>query len=730
MSFSGRLSIVDSEPHESIASTSNSIIPLSIAQRINMESPSPPAGVGVNLRRSNNGSHQKQNGANISLNNLHDNNHIYHKKYKCDSIKSDIPSSTVKNLAKELIETRAHLNLQQIQVRKMRDEHESQLKVLCRQLLNLESGLRKSERELKMEIQQKDKKIQEQENIIEFLVKKSNTKCRDIKDLCEEAVAKIPQIQPVLDSVEVVSDRDRSDSRNTNSSNIQRRLSDTIIVNVKHQVSQNSKNEDDLEVSKKQPNNRVSTNKQDLTSIYEYSDSQNDNDSDSAIIIDDRLMSSSLQRSQYKGISRSISDVVSCISSTPLKDVVPTNDNDDEDNVSGVNVKQARDTSSNTNNPKNKNIASIHLAEGLDMGGNEKGQNLPYPPSTCITSLLGNNLNTWYSNEACGSLSPPLLLMRKHQSRMTTHLDTRVNSCSSEEEEEEDEMFVGDDMDKTNKEDDKSPFASANYRGFLLRHGSYERYKSRSLYQQQCNNKDDNFNQRTNNHNETSKMNVQKRNDQANLTTSLISTETTITPLNYCTLPRRSKSVTKLNRQKTTNSQKFLDENQVHISNMSASSSTLIIVNQKSNGEECNRTTTNNNKNKFSWPKINIKDKKADVSLSTQSLNSQHYQVEDQHSHNQPQQIQIKHKNFMKPRDVKNRSTQKQKQHQQQQQKSQEQKWKQENNGKKIKESSSNNSPSLSKTFTQNIEKYIKKNGSVYCSLIMQETDLNSQSFA
>jgi hypothetical protein len=123
---------------------------------------------------------------------------------------------------------------------------------------------------------------------------------------------------------------------------------------------------------------------------------------------------------------------------------------------------------------------------------------------------------------------------------------------------------------------------------------------------------------------------VQKRNDQGNLTTSLIATETTITPLNYCTLPRRSKSVTKLNRQKATDSRKFLDENQVHISNMSASSSTLIIVNQKSNGEECNRTTTNNNKNKFSWPKINIKDKKADVSLSTQSLNSQHYQVEDQ----------------------------------------------------------------------------------------------------
>ena len=61
MSFSGRLSIVDSDPHESVTSTSNSIIPLSIAQRTNMESPSPPSmGIG-NLKRLNSRSHQKQN---------------------------------------------------------------------------------------------------------------------------------------------------------------------------------------------------------------------------------------------------------------------------------------------------------------------------------------------------------------------------------------------------------------------------------------------------------------------------------------------------------------------------------------------------------------------------------------------------------------------------------------------------------------------------------------------
>ena len=52
----------------------------------------------------------------------------------------------------------------------------------------------------------------------------------------------------------------------------------------------------------------------------------------------------------------------------------------------------------------------------------------------------------------------------------------------------------------------------------------------------------------------------------------------------------------------------------------------------------------------------------------------------------------------------------------------------QEGKEKRIKDN--NATSSKSKMFSQNIEKYIKKNGSVYCSLIMQETDLDSQSFA
>merc|ERR1712001_768790 len=106
----------------------------------------------------------------------------------------------------------------------------------------------------------------EQASIIEFLVKKTGTKCRDIKDLCNEAVAKIPQIQPI-ELLESVSDKNKKNisSTDNNTSNITRKSSERIIVNVKHDSSKHP--------SSHAESHKVS-NKQDLTSIYEYSDSQ------------------------------------------------------------------------------------------------------------------------------------------------------------------------------------------------------------------------------------------------------------------------------------------------------------------------------------------------------------------------------------------------------------------------------------------------------------------------
>lgn len=432
MSFSGRLSIMDSEPPCG-TSTSNSIIPLSIAQRSTMGSSSPP--LVTSYTRGNRSSQRKDEPPKTKR---RSNSFVCN----CGHIVGNIDSSsTIKHLAKELLETRAELNNIQTQIKALRGAQESQLTVLCRQLLDLERGLRKTERNLNIKIQQKDKKIREQANIIEFLGKKTGTKCRDIKDLCKEAEAKIPQIQPV-NPIENKSDEEEKSelSDETLANQINKKSADTIIVNVKH--------EDSTPSATKNQVNKMMSNKQDLTSIYEYSDSQNDNDSDSAIIIDDRL-SNSLQRSQYKGISRSISDVVSCISSPAFKEAPASGDE--------VVIKQEFNSSIARSFEKDeiKNISSIHLEEESGFADIENGPKLPHPPSSCIASLLGSNINTWYSNDACGSLSPPLLLMRKHKSRMTTHLDTRVNSCSSEEEEEEEEdpVLVGGSNNDSNSND-------------------------------------------------------------------------------------------------------------------------------------------------------------------------------------------------------------------------------------------------------------------------------------
>jgi hypothetical protein len=58
----------------------------------------------------------------------------------------------------------------------LRQNHEAQLVLLSRQLLDLECGLRKRERELCIALQQRDRVITEQSGIIRFLSKKTGTK--------------------------------------------------------------------------------------------------------------------------------------------------------------------------------------------------------------------------------------------------------------------------------------------------------------------------------------------------------------------------------------------------------------------------------------------------------------------------------------------------------------------------------------------------------------------------
>ena len=86
-------------------------------------------------------------------------------------------------------------------IQKMRDEHETTLSAICRQLLELECGLRKKEKELTTALLQREKVIREQSYLIRVLGKKAGAKRSDIRQLCDEAKAKIPQVRLILPSI-------------------------------------------------------------------------------------------------------------------------------------------------------------------------------------------------------------------------------------------------------------------------------------------------------------------------------------------------------------------------------------------------------------------------------------------------------------------------------------------------------------------------------------------------
>ena len=234
-------------------------------------------------------------------------------------------------------------------IRLMSENHEKTLSAICRQLLELEVGLRKKEKELTTALLQREKVIREQNYLIRVLGKKAGAKRTDIRQLCDEAMSKIPQVE---------------------------------------ETSLSSSSPEDVKILDSRKNPFSST--VELSSIVE---SGSENDSDSAIMVDDeRLhqqsspeMSTTLPRScrqiihrHTRAISRSVSDV-----------------------------------------------ASATLSEEL-----------PSP-----------------SDDIEAELSPAF---------SSPHL------CDND-------VFVDDDENSA-----FTGFDSAHYRGFLLRHGSYERYKIRS----------------------------------------------------------------------------------------------------------------------------------------------------------------------------------------------------------------------------------------------------------
>ena len=108
-----------------------------------------------------------------------------------------------------LCRCRAALEMKESTIRKMREEHETTLSAICRQLLELECGLRKKEKELTTALLQREKVIREQNYLIRVLGKKAGAKKTDIRQLCDEAKSKIPQVEEDIstDDIKLVDSR-------------------------------------------------------------------------------------------------------------------------------------------------------------------------------------------------------------------------------------------------------------------------------------------------------------------------------------------------------------------------------------------------------------------------------------------------------------------------------------------------------------------------------------------
>jgi hypothetical protein len=89
------------------------------------------------------------------------------------------------------------LEAKEATIQLMKSSQEKVLASIFRQLFDLEVGLRKKEKELKTALLQREKVIREQSYLIKVLGKKAGAKRADIRQLCDEAKAKIPQVEAV-----------------------------------------------------------------------------------------------------------------------------------------------------------------------------------------------------------------------------------------------------------------------------------------------------------------------------------------------------------------------------------------------------------------------------------------------------------------------------------------------------------------------------------------------------
>ena len=347
-------------------------------------------------------------------------------------------SGTTAVLCERLSACQSALASKERTLRRLRAEQEEQLGSLCRQMMSFECGLRRKQRELEAALSQRDRIIREQNAVIRFLMRKTGTKTRNISKLRSEAIAKIPQIVDVTEEASVAA------------------APTVVSIEASPNVCGGTKDTPSAPLTMNQPTTTTATPPRqqqhlttirlngELSSIVE-SASENGGDSDSAIILDDSV-SSSASASLKSNNSTSGGSTASC-SSTAANIAGPSS----MSSMNALRLKRiSRSVSDVVTAGSDGNVNSPEASE----------ENYLHPPGSderCPQSEVRN---------ACG---------RSRVVKLVDDEDGDLSDDYSTVEEEVDEQR--DDDSGSGGGGNGAPFDSSHYRGFLLRHGSFERYK-------------------------------------------------------------------------------------------------------------------------------------------------------------------------------------------------------------------------------------------------------------
>ena len=352
-------------------------------------------------------------------------------------------SGTTAVLCERLSACQSALASKERTLRRLRAEQEEQLGSLCRQMMSFECGLRRKQRELEAALSQRDRIIREQNAVIRFLMRKTGTKTRNIAKLRSEAMAKIPQIvdvteeasaaaAPTVVSIEAspnVCGGTKDGNRGTPTPPVAMSQPPTMTTATPPRQQQHL--------------TTIRLNGE-LSSIVE-SASENGGDSDSAIILDDSV-SSSASASLKSNNSTSGGSTASC-SSTTANIAGPSS-------MSSMNALRLKRIS--------RSVSDVVTAgsDGNDNSPEASEENYLHPPGSDERRPESEVRN------ACG---------RSRVVKLVDDEDGDLSDDYSTVEEEVDEQR--DDDSGSGGGGNGAPFDSSHYRGFLLRHGSFERYK-------------------------------------------------------------------------------------------------------------------------------------------------------------------------------------------------------------------------------------------------------------